>query len=104
MQLWYRREPQPRRCVRIKSFVPPLASCLHNELQFVAELSSLSENNNLPETVPLMNTPSAEPITLPLPASSAPLHLPVFDPGGHEPIRAELYSMESLEAQARILA
>ena len=86
---------------------PPLnllASCLHSEWQFVVESGLDPGTATSQETASLMNTPSAEPIAAPVRTSSSPLQLPVYDPGGNEPIRAELYGLESLEAHARALA
>jgi cyclic beta-1,2-glucan synthetase len=51
-----------------------------------------------------MKTPSVEPNAPSLPAAPNPLSLPAFAPGSREPIRAELYGLESLEAHARTLA
>jgi cyclic beta-1,2-glucan synthetase len=51
-----------------------------------------------------MNISSAEPIVAPSAANSSPMLAPIFDPRGREPIRAELYGLDSLEAHARVLA
>ena len=51
-----------------------------------------------------MNISSAEPIAASLPGNSSPMLAPIYDPRGHEPIRAELYGLEALEAHARIIA
>jgi cyclic beta-1,2-glucan synthetase len=51
-----------------------------------------------------MTMPSAEPISASHVGNSSPMLAPIYDPRGHEPIRAELYGLDALEAHARIIA
>src|SRR5947209_4029247 len=51
-----------------------------------------------------MPTPPAEPTLAPLPASPPSTNLPALDLGSREPIRGELFGLETLEAHARAVA